>query len=110
MKRIIALFSTAVVLFTGASLFAADAPKADKKPMCCMFMENNDLLTPEQKTKAAALHAECMKDHCSADAQAKFFKEVKAMLTPEQIAACKAECEKAGRKGCPICSGAKHKD
>jgi len=111
MKKVIVLFTTAVVLFAGARLYADDAPKADKKPMCCMFMENNDLLTPEQKTKVKALHAECMKDHCSADSQAKFFKATKALLTPAQIATCKANCEKKGIKGCPICdehAGHKH--
>ena len=77
--------------------------------MCCMFMEHCDLLTKEQKEKATALHAACMKEKCSPEAQAKFFKKVKAMLTPEQIATCKANCEKNGIVGCPICGGAKPK-
>jgi hypothetical protein len=108
------MFTAAVVLFTGASLYATDAapaaPKTEKtQPMCCMFMGQSDLLTKEQKEKATALHAECAKEKCSPEAQAKFFKDVKAMLTPEQIATCKANCEKRGIVGCPICSDAKHK-
>lgn len=113
--RAIALFTSAVVLFAGASLYADDAPKAapkdePKQPMCCMFMDKFDLFTKEQKEKATALHDVCTKEKCSDEAQAKFFKSVKALLTPEQIAACKASCEKKGIVGCPICGGAKAKD
>ena len=116
MKKAIALFTTAVVLFTGASLYAEDAAKATPKnekvqPMtCCVFMELCDLFTKDQKAKATALHAECHKAKYSSEAQAKFFKAVKALLTPKQISACKASCEKDGFVGCPICGGAKPKD
>ena len=114
MKRAIAMFTTAVVMLAGASLYAADAPPAAPKtekmePMCCMFMEKSDLLTKEQKEKAKVLHAECTKAGSTPEAQAKFFKSVKAMLSPEQIATCKASCEKNGIVGCPICGGAKPK-
>ncbi len=115
MKKAIVMFTTAVVLFAGASLRAEDAAKAapkdeKKQTMCCMVMEHFDLFTKEQKEKATALHAECTKGKCSPEAQAEFFKAVKALLTPEQVAACKVNCEKNGIVGCPICSSAKAKD
>ena len=111
MKKAIVLLTTAVVLFAGVSLYAADAPKGEKtQPMCCMFMEHFDGFTKEQKEKATALHAECNKAKCSPEAQAKFFKSVKALLTPEQIATCKANCEKKGIVGCPICGNTKGKE
>ena len=112
MKKITSLMVAAVVLLSGASLFADEAaapkaePKADaKQPMCCMLMEKFDLLTKEQKAKAEELHAECHKAGASEEAQAKFFKAVKETLTPEQIAACKTNCEKEHIKGCPMCGG-----
>lgn len=112
MKKVIALIAAAVVLSVGVRLYAEemekDAPKkAEKKPMCCLFLEKATLLTKEQKAQAVTLHEECAKEECAEKAQAKFFQAVKALLTADQIAACKKDCEKNHRTGCPICSDAK---
>jgi hypothetical protein len=95
----------AIALFAGVYLFAGDPsmPGEHKTPMCCVFMEKFDLFTPAQKEKAMELHKVCDKAGCTEAAQKEFFKSVKALLTPEQIKQCYANCEKADRKGCPIC-------
>jgi hypothetical protein len=74
-------------------------------PMCCYFMAKFELFTAEQKAKAEKLHQECEKAGCSEEDCNKFWAECRALLTAEQIAQCKTNCEKAGIKGCPICSG-----
>lgn len=110
MKNLMALCVVAVVA-VGSVVRAEDAKdaKPKKEPMCCQFMHHSEMLTKEQKDKATALHADCAKAHCSKKAQETFFSGVKATLTAEQIAACKADCEKNKRTGCPICSEPKAK-
>lgn len=50
-------------------------------------------LTADQKTKMDALMAEHHKEGCSKESEAKYMKEAKAVLTPEQYAKFKAECK-----------------
>src|SRR6516164_4206146 len=105
MKNAIVLLSVAATLLLGAYLYAGDpsVPGEHKTPMCCVFMKEFDLFTPAQKEQAVKLHKACDKAGCTEAAQKEFFQSVKALLTPEQIKQCYANCEKADRKGCPIC-------
>jgi hypothetical protein len=49
-------------------------------------------LTPDQKSKTDAVIAEHQKARCSEATEAKYMKEAKAILTKEQYAKFKADC------------------
>lgn len=111
MKRMIGLILAAVML-TGASVVYAGGAccpagkdaKAVKKDGCGdAFSKLN--LTEDQKKKLAALKSECDKAGCSEESRAKFMSGVKGILTEEQLAQCKAECEKSSKGGCPMMKG-----
>jgi hypothetical protein len=49
-------------------------------------------VTADQKTKLEAWQADCMKAGCTKESKAKFLKQAKGILSPEQYAKVKAEC------------------
>lgn len=113
MKRILSLMVAAVVLMGGSMAFAGGAccaskgdakdAKAEKSAGCSSDTLSKLNLTDEQKKKVDALKAECVKDgECSEANHAKFMKGLKEILTADQIAQCKAACEKDDKSGCPM--------
>lgn len=115
MKRILSWMLVSAVLASGPALYAggaccpskksdktaAKADQADKAGGCGDVLSKLNL-TDEQKKKVEALKADCDKDGCTEATQAKFMKGLKEILTAEQIAQCKAECEKANKTACPM--------
>lgn len=113
MKRILSLLVAGVVLMGGSMAFAGGAccaskdgakdAKTDKSVGCSGETLSKLNLTDEQKKKVEALKAECTKDGgCSEGNHAKFMKGLKEILTADQLAQCKAACEKDGKSGCPM--------
>ncbi len=99
MKRMLAIM-TALAALGAATAFAAcggahdaavAAPDAAKAAGCPMLSKLT--LTDEQKAKADAIHAKCVQGGCSAESCAKMMTELEGVLTPEQMAQCKAACE-----------------
>ena len=78
----------------------------DKDHACCATgagkMDSTALaklnLSAEQKTKMDALVEKCNKDGCTKESMAAFMKSAETILSKEQMAAYKAECEKAQAK------------
>lgn len=54
-------------------------------------------LTPEQKTKLTSLQEQCKKGGCTEASRAKFIKGAEGILSAEQFAQLKTECDKATR-------------
>jgi Spy/CpxP family protein refolding chaperone len=96
MTKLIAL--VAAGLFAAGTTFAGEHGDCTKqvgnegKMACEVAMADLDL-TADQKTKMDTLMAEHHKEGCSKDSEAKYMKEAKAVLTPEQYAKFKAECK-----------------
>jgi hypothetical protein len=66
---------------------------SNKKEWCANYAKLN--LDAEQKTKLTALQEKCMKDGCTEETRAKFLKSAKKILSADQYAQLKADCDKA---------------
>jgi hypothetical protein len=97
---------TAVVLTTVAMLSASAALAGEKGDKgCCVSGASNKLacanyekmnLTAEQKTKLETWKADCMKAGCTKESRAAFLKKAEGILSKDQYATLKAQCEKSG--------------
>ena len=100
MIKLIAL--VAVGMFAASTMFAGQHGECTKKvgnqskAACQVSLASLDL-TPAQKTKMEAAHAEHAKAGCSEASEAKYMKEAKGILTKDQYAKFKTECE-GGKK------------
>jgi hypothetical protein len=88
----------AAAAFVVSPAFAGDK---DKDHACCATSAKMDSaafaklnLTAEQKTKMDTLVAKCNKDGCTKESMATFMKSAESILSKDQMAAFKAECEK----------------
>lgn len=84
-----------------ANTASAVGPAA--KQGCGAFLAKLNL-TEDQQAKVAALKEQCDKGGCTAENHAKFMEELKGILTAEQLAECRAICEKA--QACPVAKSA----
>ena len=90
----------AAALLTAGTAFANDKAAccaksaANDKAMCADFASLN--VTADQKSKLEAWQADCMKAGCTKESRAKFLKQARGILSKDQYAALKAECEKSG--------------
>lgn len=96
MIKLIALVAAGV--FATGTMFAGEhgdcTKKVGNKQMAACQVSLASLnLTPEQKTKMDAVVAEHQKAGCSAASEAKYQEEAKGILTKEQFAKFKAECQ-----------------
>ena len=73
---------------------ACCAKNASNETMCADFASLN--VTADQKTKLEAWQADCMKAGCTKESRVKFLKQARGILSKDQYAALKAECEKSG--------------
>ena len=83
-------------LFVAGTMFAGEHGKCttkvgNKMAACEVSLASLDL-TADQKTKMEAVMAEHHKAGCTDASEAKYMKETKAILTKEQYAKFKAEC------------------
>ena len=96
--RYVGLVFVAVAALVSAPLRAEDnAPCCAKgasahKEMCANYASLN--LSADQKTQLTSLQQKCMKDGCTEESRAKFLKSAKKILSADQYAQLKAECEK----------------
>jgi Spy/CpxP family protein refolding chaperone len=96
MTKLIALV-VAGMLATGA-LFAGEHGDCTKqagntsKPACSVSLASLNL-TPDQQAKMDKIMAEHRQEGCSKASEAKYMKEAEGVLTKEQFAKFKAECE-----------------
>src|SRR4029077_5885151 len=88
----------AVAMLTVSSAFAGDTAccakgvsKADS--MACAKLATLNL-TPDQKTKIETWQAECVKAGCTKESRKTFLNQAKGILSAEQFAQLKAQCEK----------------
>lgn len=90
----------AVAMLTALPAFAGDkaccAKGTDGKVACANFASLK--LTADQKTKLDASQADCMKAGCTKESQEKFMEQAKGILSAEQFATLKTECEKHSKK------------
>ena len=92
----------AAAMLIASSAFAGDkaccakgASKADA--MACVNLATLNL-TPDQKTKIEAWQSECMKAGCSKESRQAFLKKAQGILSKDQYAKLKAECDKSAKK------------
>lgn len=103
-----ALFVGSSTVFAGGACCPITKAKQQAKAQTqakqgdCWEMISKVDLTEDQKTRLAALKTDCAKTECTMTSEQKMIKGVKSILTPEQLAACKAECAKQGDKDCPM--------
>src|SRR5204863_3708894 len=98
---------TVSALVAAAMLVASSAFAGDKA--CCAKGVSNteqtacaDLaalnLTPDQKTKIEAWQAECVKAGCTKESRQMFLKQAKGILSAQQFAQLKAQCQKSAKE------------
>jgi Spy/CpxP family protein refolding chaperone len=97
MTKLIALVAAGA--FAAGTMFAGEHGDCAKKAgnegkMACMASFANLNLTADQKTKLETALTEHHKAGCTEANEAKFMKDVEGILTPEQFAKFKAECNK----------------
>ena len=102
MTKFIALVAAGA--FAAGTMFAGEhgdcARKAgNEAKMACMASFASLNLTADQKTKMEAAMTEHHKTGCTDASEAKFVKEMEAILTPDQFAKFKAECNKTEKAG-----------
>lgn len=102
MTKIIALVAAGA--FAAGTMFAGEhgdcANKAGNEgKMACTASFATLNLTPDQKTKMETAMAEHHKAGCNQATEAKYMKDVEGILTPEQFAKFKAECNKKEKAG-----------
>ena len=99
------------VLAAAALAVTSYAHDKDKDGGCCMTGAKNEAkmdcsqtfaklnLSAEQKTKMEAITTKCNKDGCTKESMQAFLKSAEGILTKEQLATLKAECNKMQDKG-----------
>jgi Spy/CpxP family protein refolding chaperone len=97
MTKIIALVAAGA--FAAETMFAGEHGDCAKKAgnegkMACMTSFASLNLTADQKTKMETAMTEHHKTGCTEASESKFMKNVQGILTPDQFAKFKAECNK----------------
>jgi len=114
MKKVIGLLVAAAVMAGVATLYAQGGCSScgtSAGAKGCPLAGKADTLSKlnlndEQKAKIAALREECAKAGRTPESCDKFTKSMESVLTPEQLVAWKAACQKAKQGGgCPVSGG-----
>ena len=71
---------------------ACCAKNASNKAACADFAKLG--VSAEQKAKLETWQADCMKAGCTKESKAKFLKQAKGILSADQYAKLKSECDK----------------
>jgi|ERR1700722_13548332 hypothetical protein len=77
----------------GSACCAKSASNNGAKAMCTDFASLN--VTADQKSKLEAWQAECMKAGCTKASRDKFMHQAKGILSADQYAKLKAQCDKS---------------
>ncbi|MEI6085582.1 MAG: hypothetical protein WCS70_14955 [Verrucomicrobiota bacterium] len=108
MKKVIGLALAAIIAVSVNAVFAGDGCCAGGKAKAasdskCDAMYSKLNLTPDQKTKMAALQEQSKRATSTSEARSIMTAGLEKILTPEQLAQCKATCEKDAPAGkCPF--------
>jgi hypothetical protein len=100
MIRITTTALVAAALLTASSAFAGDkacCANGASKSMACVNLATLNL-TSDQKTKIEAWQAECMKAGCTRESRQTFLKRAKGILSAQQFAQLKAQCQKSAKE------------
>ena len=90
----VALMASPVFAGGGKACCAKNA--SNDKAMCTDFASLN--VTADQKSKLEAWQSECVKAGCTKESLAKFLHQAKGLLSADQYAKLRAQCEKSGKK------------
>jgi hypothetical protein len=90
----VGLMASPVSAGSGKACCAKSA--SNDKAMCTDFASLN--LTADQKSKLEAWQSECVKAGCTKESRAKFLHQAKGILSADQYAKLRAQCEKSGKK------------
>jgi hypothetical protein len=104
MVKIIGTGAVAVAMLTASVAFAKDksgemaccAKNASNQQSCANLASLN--LTADQKSKIEAWQSECMKSGCTKETRQAFLKKAHGILSADQYAKLKAECNKSAKK------------
>jgi Spy/CpxP family protein refolding chaperone len=101
MTKLIAVVTAG--LFAAGMMFAGEHGNCTKQvgnhaKMACQVSLASLNLTADQKTKMDAAMAEHQKAGCSDASETKYMETAKSVLTPEQYAKFKAQCNKGEKK------------
>ena len=104
MVKIIGMSVVAAAMLMTSPVFARDksgdmaccAKNASNQQSCANLASLN--LTADQKTKIEAWQSECMKAGCSKESRQAFLKKAQGILSKDQYAKLKAECDKSSKK------------
>jgi hypothetical protein len=81
----------------GKSCCGAKGTQASNKNASCMNLASLNL-TADQNSKLVAWQNECMKAGCTKESRAAFMKKAKTILSEDQYAQLKSECDKTTTK------------
>lgn len=90
-----AMLMTSPVFAGGGKACCAKSASNDKA-MCTDFASLN--LTADQKSKLEAWQSDCVKAGCTKESRAKFLHQAKGILSTDQYAKLKEQCERSGKK------------
>ncbi|MGA2140411.1 MAG: hypothetical protein ABSH14_16255 [Verrucomicrobiia bacterium] len=113
MRKLFVLAVVAVVALGAASVYAdggccAGKSKSSAKGGCCSDKLSKLNLTPEQKAKIETLRADTRRATSTSESHQMFSAGLEKILTPDQLAQLKTQCEKPMKSGgCPFMNSAK---
>src|SRR6266567_7562944 len=81
----------------GKSCCGAKGTQASNDTASCMNLASLNL-TKDQNAKLTAWQNECMKNGCTKESRAGFMKKAKAILSADQYAQLKSECDRTMTK------------
>ena len=104
MVKIIGTAAVAAAMLMASPAFAKD--KSDEMACCAKNPSNQKSctnlaslnLTADQKSKIEAWQSECMKGGCTKESREAFLKKAQGILSADQYAKLKAECNKSAKK------------
>ena len=104
MVKIIGMSVVTAAMLMTSPVFARDksgdmaccAKNASNQQSCANLASLN--LTADQKTRIEAWQSECMKAGCSKESRQAFLKKAQGILSKDQYAKLKAECDKSAKK------------
>jgi len=114
MKKLFVLAVVAAAVALGAALVHADGgccagkSQSSAKSGCCNDMLSKLNLTPEQKAKIETLRADTRRATSTSESHQMFSAGLEKILTPDQLAQLKTQCEKTTKSGgCPFMNSTK---
>ena len=104
MVKIIGMSVVTAAMLMTSPVFARDksgdmaccAKNASNQKSCANLTSLN--LTADQKSKIEAWQSECMKGGCTKESRQAFLKKAQGILSADQYAKLKAECNKSSKK------------